>query len=148
MIKVLHVVVNKIDIIGIRHKVYYLPFLVQDVWNRTFGIIVSLFVSIISKKRLDYSDILDKNVQHFEIVDNFVYQNLEIKSADKVQQLRDHMPTANQIQYLISETDMLDCLLKNQSNEAIIRLHQNLTRSVTKLSRTMLIDVKTCVLFL
>lgn len=30
-IKVLHVVVNKIDIIGIRHKVYYLPFLVQDV---------------------------------------------------------------------------------------------------------------------
>lgn len=77
-----------------------------------------------------------------------LYQNLEIKSADKVQQLRDHMPTANQIQYLISETDMLDCLLKNQSNEAIIRLHQNLTRSVTKLSRTMLIDVKTCVLFL
>lgn len=54
MIKVLHVVVNKIDIIGIRHKVYDLPFLVQDVWNRTFGIIVSLFVSIISKKRLDY----------------------------------------------------------------------------------------------
>lgn len=31
MIKVLHVVVNKIDIIGIRHKVYDLPFLVQDV---------------------------------------------------------------------------------------------------------------------
>lgn len=30
MIKVLHVVVNKIDIIGIRHKVDYLPFLVQD----------------------------------------------------------------------------------------------------------------------
>lgn len=52
MIMVLHVVVNKIDIIGIRHKVYDLPFLVQDV--RTFGIIVSLFVSIISKKRLDY----------------------------------------------------------------------------------------------
>lgn len=31
MIMVLHVVVNKIDIIGIRHKVYDLPFLVQDV---------------------------------------------------------------------------------------------------------------------
>lgn len=45
MIMVLHVVVNKIDIIGIRHKVYDLPFLVQDVWNRTFGIIVSLFLS-------------------------------------------------------------------------------------------------------
>lgn len=30
MIMVLHVVVNKIDIIGIRHKVYYLTFLVQD----------------------------------------------------------------------------------------------------------------------
>lgn len=30
MIMVLHVVVNKIDIIGIRHKVYYLTFVVQD----------------------------------------------------------------------------------------------------------------------
>lgn len=64
--------------------------------------------------------------KHFEMVCNFVYQNLEIKSADKAQQLRDHLPKANKIQqkkpqYLISETDMLDCFLKNQSNEAIIR---------------------------
>lgn len=75
------------------------------------------------------------------MVYNFVYHNLEIKSADEVQQLRAHLPKANKIKLNtvlnIGNRHVRLFSKKNQSNEAIIRLHQNPARSVAKLSRTM-----------